>query len=183
MESLKGPFFLLWIIFYNQYILPLPALAPLLGLWWPLRPGDLCLQSPENIRNQTQDKPNANRGLPIKLVNHIQLQLRKLHWKSSWTPTSQNADGAPPYWGFECHVLTHSAAQIQSPGCQMRPMNHMGDPECRHGWSGGRLANFYCLYFYKLCTDTIAHKMHDSDWLVQKDLTPLLTHWSYVFLH
>ena len=66
--------FLLWIIFYNPYILPLPALAPLLGLWW-----DLCLQSPENIRNQTQDKPNANRGLPIKLVNHIQLQLRKLH--------------------------------------------------------------------------------------------------------
>ena len=39
-------------------------------------------------------------------------------------------------------------------------------------------------FAYKLCTDTIAHnKMHDSDWLVQKDLTPLLTHWSYVFLH
>ena len=108
--------FLLWIIFYNPYILPLPALAPaclrLLGLWWPLCPGDLCLQSPENIRNQTQDKPNANRGLPIKLVNHIQLQLRKLHWKSSWTPTSQNADGAPPYWGFECHVLTHCGLVI-----------------------------------------------------------------------
>ena len=50
---------------------------------------------------QTEDKPNANRGWSIKLVNYIQPQLNRLCQKSSWTPTSQNADEAPPYWGFQ----------------------------------------------------------------------------------
>ena len=50
---------------------------------------------------QTQVKPNANRGWPIKLVNHIRPQLTRLCPNSSWTPTSQNADGASLYWGFQ----------------------------------------------------------------------------------
>ena len=50
---------------------------------------------------RTQVKPNANRGWSIKLVNHIQLQLSRLCPKSSWTPTSQNEDGAPPCWVFQ----------------------------------------------------------------------------------
>ena len=49
---------------------------------------------------QTQIKPNANKGLPIKPVNHIQPQLSRLCPKSSWTPTSQNADGATHSGGF-----------------------------------------------------------------------------------
>ena len=50
---------------------------------------------------QTQVKPNANRGWPIKPVNHIRPQLTRLCPNSSWTPTSQNANGAPPCWGFQ----------------------------------------------------------------------------------
>ena len=55
---------------------------------------------------QTQVKPNANRGWPIKLVNHIRPQQTRLCPNSSWTPTSKNADGAPPYWGFQ-HYASH----------------------------------------------------------------------------
>ena len=44
---------------------------------------------------KTQVKPNANRGWLIKLVNHIRPQLTRLCPNSSWTPTSQNADGHP----------------------------------------------------------------------------------------
>ena len=44
---------------------------------------------------QTQVNPNANRGWPIKPVNHIRPQLTRLCSNSSWTSTSQNADGAP----------------------------------------------------------------------------------------
>ena len=47
---------------------------------------------------------NANRGWPIKPVNYIILQLTRLCPNSSWSPTSQNADGAPPYWGFQRYV-------------------------------------------------------------------------------
>ena len=46
---------------------------------------------------QTQVKPNANRGWPIKPVDHIWLQLTGLRPNSPWTSTSQNAHGAPPY--------------------------------------------------------------------------------------
>ena len=52
----------------------------------------------------TQVKPNANRGWSIKPVNHIRPQLTKLCPNSSGTPTSQNADGALPYWGFQRYV-------------------------------------------------------------------------------
>ena len=52
---------------------------------------------------QTQIKPNTNRGWPIKLVNHIQPQLNRLCQKSSRTPFSQNSDGAPP-WVFNATV-------------------------------------------------------------------------------
>ena len=57
----------------------------------------------ESLWEQSKHKlhPNANRGWPMTLVNHIQSQLSRLCPKYSWTPTSQNADGAPPYWGFE----------------------------------------------------------------------------------
>ena len=44
---------------------------------------------------QTQVKTNANRDRSIKLDNHIQPQLNRWCPKSSWSPTSQNADGAP----------------------------------------------------------------------------------------
>ena len=54
---------------------------------------------------QTQVEPNANRGWPIKLDNHIQPQLSRLCPKSSWTPASQNANGTPPYWGFQCYGI------------------------------------------------------------------------------
>ena len=47
-----------------------------------------------------QVKPNANRDLPIKLANHIQTQLRRLCTKYTRTPTSQNANVSPPYWGY-----------------------------------------------------------------------------------
>ena len=38
-----------------------------------------------------------------------------------------------------------SAAQIQSPGRQMRTINRPGDPECHRGWSGRRLINLSIL--------------------------------------
>ena len=57
---------------------------------------------------QTQVKPNANRGWPIKPVNHIRPELTRLCPTSSWTTTSQNADGPPPYCGFHCYVESHS---------------------------------------------------------------------------
>ena len=44
------------------------------------------------VNEQTHVKPNANRGWPIKLVNHIQPQLSRLCPKSSWA-----------YWGFQRH--------------------------------------------------------------------------------
>ena len=48
-----------------------------------------------------------------KLVNHIQPQLSRLCQKSSWTPISQNADGAPPYWGFQrCVTYVWPTAEI-----------------------------------------------------------------------
>ena len=49
----------------------------------------------------THVKPSANRGWPLKPVNHIQPQLRRICPKSSRTPTWQNADGAPPFWRFQ----------------------------------------------------------------------------------
>ena len=52
-------------------------------------------------KRKTQVKPNANRGWPIKPVYHIRQQLTRLCPNSFWTPTSQNADGAPPYWAFQ----------------------------------------------------------------------------------
>ena len=55
-------------------------------------------------RKQTQVKPNANIGWPVKPVNHIRPQLTILCPNSSWAPNSQNADGAPPYWGFQPYV-------------------------------------------------------------------------------
>ena len=55
---------------------------------------------------QTQVKPNANRGWSIKPVNHIRPHLTRLCPNSSWTPTSQNADGAPPHWGFQHYGKT-----------------------------------------------------------------------------
>ena len=42
-------------------------------------------------------------------------------------------------------VLGSSAAQIRSPGRQMRAINRPGDPECHRGWSGGRLINLSVL--------------------------------------
>ena len=64
---------------------------------------------------QTQVKPNANRGWPMKPVNHIRPQLIRLCPNSSWTPTSQNADGAPPYWGFQRYVCLHIAGDLAAP--------------------------------------------------------------------
>ena len=55
------------------------------------------------------------------------------------------------FWGFIQYIsrITHMIhAYCWSPGCQMRPINHPGDPECRPGWSGGRIANLpviHCL--------------------------------------
>ena len=48
------------------------------------------------------------------------------------------------FWGFIQYIsrIMHMIhAYCWSPGCQMRPINHPGDPECRPGWSGGRIAN------------------------------------------
>ena len=53
---------------------------------------------------QTQVKSNANRCWRIKLVNHIQPQLSRL-CPDSWTPNSQNADGAPSSLGFQRYVF------------------------------------------------------------------------------
>ena len=39
------------------------------------------------------------------------------------------------------NISLNSAAQIRSPGRQMRTINRPGDPECHRGWSGGRLIN------------------------------------------
>ena len=50
---------------------------------------------------QTKVKPNPNRGWSKIPVNHIRPQLTRLCQNSSWTPTSQNADGALPYWQFQ----------------------------------------------------------------------------------
>ena len=61
---------------------------------------------------QTQVKPNANRCWSIKLVNHIQPQLTRLCPNSSWTPTSQNADGAPLYWAFQRYEATTACALL-----------------------------------------------------------------------
>ena len=58
---------------------------------------------------QAQVKPNANRGWPIKPVNHIRPQLTRLCPNSSWTPTSRNGDGAPPYLGFQCYACVRPA--------------------------------------------------------------------------
>ena len=57
---------------------------------------------------QTQVKPKANRGWPIKPVNRIIPQLTRLCPNSSWTLTPPNADGAPQYWEFQRYVLMTS---------------------------------------------------------------------------
>ena len=44
---------------------------------------------------QTQVKPNANRGWPIKLANHIQPHLSRLCGKSSGTPPHKMQMGTP----------------------------------------------------------------------------------------
>ena len=64
---------------------------------------------------QTQVKPNENRGWPIKPVNHIKPQLNRFCPKSFWTTTSQNADGAPPYRGFQRYHTQNTASAPSHP--------------------------------------------------------------------
>ena len=56
---------------------------------------------------ETQVKSNSKSGCSIKPVNHIRPQLTRLCPNSSWTPTSQNADGTAPYWDFNAmkHII------------------------------------------------------------------------------
>ena len=79
---------------------------------------------------QTQVKPNANRGCPIKLANHIQPQLRKLCPKSSWTPTSQNADRAPPYWGLQRYVCASGLISLNTHSHWTKPSQWKGKIAC-----------------------------------------------------
>ena len=59
------------------------------------------------------------------------------------------------------HCNTISAAEIRSPGRQMRPMNPTGDPRSYHGWSIWRPMNYLCFakIFRKKSGQTTPH-MH-----------------------
>ena len=67
---------------------------------------------------QTQVKPNANRGWPIKLVNHAQPQLSRLCPKSSWTPPHKMQTGHPRTGDFNAmgiHLITISHKILRRP--------------------------------------------------------------------
>ena len=64
----------------------------------------------------------------------------------------------------------YSAAQLRSPGRQMRPINHPGDPESRRGWSGGRLTKLRVIYHIVCKYTVMVARMRDTD-LMTKDLS------------
>ena len=65
---------------------------------------------------------------PIKPVNHIRPQLTSLCPNSSWTPTPlQNADGAPPYWGFQRYDYEYTNNQLFIQGSLACKKNRYSD--------------------------------------------------------
>ena len=93
--------------------------------------------------------------------NIYQLWCLLFAWTSRWT----NIRSSDYLKRHDAYVT--SAAEIRSPGRQMRPMNPTVDPRSHHGWSVGRPMNSLCFaeYIFKQkWTDNSADVMISNPW-------------------
>ena len=126
------------------------------GTWWTQNGFKSAHCEPKNILNTSCWVELA------RITTGFHLSASEPLWSGTYgwmTATVYKLQGSFWVWhqpSWDLFLI--SAAQIQSPDRQMRTINRPGDPECHHGWSGGRLINLSILnsefyhYFLKKLT-------------------------------